>query len=56
MGILLTVSSRQRILMITRMSESVGDGHLSGLAVNGCALDRFRGLFPIGLGNRELVH
>ena len=40
--------------MTKRMSVSVGNGHLSGLAVNGCALDRFRGSFLTGLGNWEL--
>ncbi len=29
--------------MTKRMSESVGNGHLSGLAVNGYALNRFLG-------------
>ncbi len=54
MTIILTLSSGQRILMTKRMSESVGYGHLSGLAVNGYAIDRFQGSFLAGLGNREL--
>jgi len=40
--------------MAKRMSESVGNGHLSGLAVNGYVLNRFRGLSLAGKGNRGL--